>query len=159
MVNWSHSLGGISTALYAENYPERVKAVAPISAVVSGKLSLETARYEGNNTLEEWKKTGWQIRGSQSKPGVIKKLPWSHMEDRLKHDLLEKAEKLTMPVLLIVGEKDDGTPPEHQKILFDAIPTENKELHIIKDAPHTFRDKEQLEEIKKIIKEWIKKYN
>ena len=98
------------------------------------------------------------IRESKSKPGQMKKLRWSHMEDRLKHDLLEKADQLIMPVLLIVGEKDDGTPPRHQQILFDAIPTEKKELHIIKDAPHTFRDKEQLEEIKKIIKEWIDKY-
>src|SRR3990172_5193273 len=28
-----HSLGGISTALFAENYPEKVKALAPISTV------------------------------------------------------------------------------------------------------------------------------
>ena len=31
-----HSLGGISTALFAENYPDKVKALAPISTVVSG---------------------------------------------------------------------------------------------------------------------------
>ena len=147
-----HSLGGISTALYAENYPEKVKGVAPISPVVSGKLSIETERYGNGEVIRKWKETGWMIRESKSKPGQMKKLRWSHMEDRLKHDLLEKADQL------IVGEKDDGTPPRHQQILFDAIPTEKKELHIIKDAPHTFRDKEQLEEIKKIIKEWIDKY-
>ena len=37
-----HSLGGISTALYAEKYPEKLKALAPISTVVSGELSLKT---------------------------------------------------------------------------------------------------------------------
>jgi len=36
-----HSLGGICTALYAENYPVKVLALAPISTVVSGKLSVE----------------------------------------------------------------------------------------------------------------------
>lgn len=36
-----HSLGGISTALFAENYPEKVKALAPISTVVSGVLLTE----------------------------------------------------------------------------------------------------------------------
>ena len=151
-----HSLGGISTALYAENYPERVKAVAPISTVVSGKMSIDTERYGNGEVMKKWKETGWMIRKSTSKPGQIKKLKWSHMEDRLKYNLLEKASQLTMPVLLIVGEKDEGTPPKHQKILFDAIPTEKKELHIIKDAPHTFREQEQLDEIKKIIKKWIK---
>ena len=53
------------------------------------------------------------------------------MEDRLQYDVLLKAEKLQMPVLLIVGDKDDITPPEHQKILFDLLPGK-KELFIIK---------------------------
>ena len=154
-----HSLGGISTALYAENYPGMIKGVAPISPVVSGKLSVETERYGNGEVIKKWKETGWMIRESKSKPGQIKKLKWSHMEDRLKYNLLDKADKLTMPVLIIVGEKDEGTPPKQQKLLFDAIPTENKELHIIKDAPHTFRKKEHLKEIKKIIKDWIEKYN
>jgi acylglycerol lipase len=152
-----HSLGGISTALYAENFPERVKAVAPISTVVSGKLSFGIEARKKIN--ENWKETGWIEKASASKPGVIKRLPWSHMEDRLKHDLLEKVDQLTMPILLIVGSEDEGTPPKHQKILFDAIPTENKELHVIEGAEHTFREEEHLKEIKQIIKSWIEKYN
>src|SRR5437667_2029568 len=34
-----HSLGGISTTLYAEKYPKEIKGLAPISTVVSGTLS------------------------------------------------------------------------------------------------------------------------
>ena len=151
-----HSLGGISTALYAENHPNEVKAVAPTSTVVSGKLSLETEKHQ--QISQEWKKTGWRETKSESKSGLVKKLPWSHIEDRLKFDLLEKADQLTMPVLLIVGSKDDGTPPEHQQILFDAIPSKDKELHIIAGAAHTFRKSEHLDEIEKIIKVWIIKY-
>ncbi len=150
-----HSLGGISTAMYAENYPKEVKGVAPISTVVSGKLSLET--YEAEK-LEEWEKTGYLISESVSKPGMKKKLKWSHIKDRLKHDLLIKADNLTMPVLMIVGEKDTRTPPKHQKILYEALPGE-KEFHIIKDAPHTFRKETQLNEIKNILIKWIKKFN
>jgi pimeloyl-ACP methyl ester carboxylesterase len=148
-----HSLGGISTALYAERHPKEIKALAPISTVVSGELSVETKKTRGQ--LEEWKKTGWLIQPSESKPGLIKRLKWSEMEDRLKYDLLPDAYKLTMPVLLIVGDKDEGTPPEHQKILFDKLPGK-KEIHIIKDAPHTFRDPAHLTEIKKIFDNWIK---
>ena len=50
----------------------------------------------GVGTLDEKKEikfrkeTGWMIRESKSKPGQIKKLKWSHMEDRLKYNLLEK---------------------------------------------------------------------
>jgi pimeloyl-ACP methyl ester carboxylesterase len=36
-----HSLGAISSALYAEKYPERVCGLVPISLLVSGKMSLE----------------------------------------------------------------------------------------------------------------------
>jgi len=147
-----HSLGGISTALYAEKHPDKVKALAPISTVVSGKLSLETNKTKG--IIEEWKKTGWQITESKTKPGLMKKLKWSHMEDRLKYDLLSEVRQLTMPILMIVGDQDDSTPPEHQQILFEKLPGK-KEIHIIKGAPHTFKDEKHLMEIKEILNKWI----
>ena len=146
-----HSLGGICTALYAENHPEEVKAVAPTSTVVSGKLSSES----GKDNIQEWKRTGWRIKPSKSRPGELKRLPWSHMEDRLKYDLLKKTDKLTMPVLLIVGSEDKGTPVEHQKMLFDRLPGK-KELHVIEGSGHTFKKEEHLAEIKQIIKNWIR---
>ena len=146
-----HSLGGICSLLYAQKYPEKVKAVAPISTVVSGSLSLETGRAE----IEQWKKTGWRIQESKTKPGLIKKLPWSHMEDRLKYNVLDNIEKISMPVLLIAGDLDESTPLAHQKMLFEKL-SGKKELHIIKGAEHTFRDQEHLAEIKKIILNWAK---
>lgn len=148
-----HSLGGICTALYAENYPSKVKALAPISTVVSGKLSIESKEQKGE--LKEWERTGWRIKPSKSKPGIIKRLKWSHMEDRLKYDLLPKVYKLTMPILLIVGDQDNTTLPEHQQLLYSKL-LGKKEIHIIKGAPHTFRTKEHLEEVKSIFKNWIK---
>ena len=54
-----HSLGGISVSLFAENFPEKVKGVAPISPVVSGKLSMETEKHK--SIVEDWKKTGQSI--------------------------------------------------------------------------------------------------
>lgn len=151
-----HSLGGISTTMYAERYPGKVKALAPISTVVSGKLSVETERHK--EIAEEWEKTGWRITKSES-TGKVKKLKWSHVEDRLKYDLLQKIHKLTMPVLLIVGDQDISTPPEHQKVLYDKLPGE-KEMHIIKGADHNFRGpryEESLQEIKQIFLNWIDK--
>jgi len=148
-----HSLGAGCVALYAENYPDKVKALAPISSVVSGKLSFEAHPKE---ELEKWKKDGLYTSTSNSKPGIIKSLKWSHMEDRLKYDLLEKVDKLIMPVLLVVGENDTSTPIKHQQILLDALPGE-KELHIIKNAPHTFRESVHIKELKNILDNWIKK--
>jgi len=147
-----HSLGGICSALYAEKYPEKVKALAPISTLVSGEISLETYSKE---ELENWEKSGWQIRESVSKPGEIKKLKWSHMENRLKYDLLKNTDKLKMPVLMMVGDKDTNTPLKHQQMLFDVLPGQ-KEIHVIKDAMHTFREQQHLDEIKDIFINWIK---
>jgi len=151
-----HSLGGISTALYAERHPKEVLALAPISTVVSAKLRIEAYEKYDPESLEEWKKTGWMIEESKSKPGVIKRLPWSHMEDREMYDLLPNAHNLTMPILLIVGSEDLGTPHEHQNMLHDAI-AGPKELHVIKGAPHTFRDPAHLAEIKQIFSDWLDK--
>lgn len=149
-----HSLGGICVAKYAQTHPGKVKAVAPISTVVSGKLSLETYSKE---KLDKWKETGWDTRKSTTMPDVVKKLKWAHMEDRLKHDLLINADKLIMPILFIVGSKDTSTPPKHQEILYEAIKGE-KEMYIIEDAEHTFKEKEHLDEIKTIFLNWIKKH-
>lgn len=148
-----HSLGGISTILYAEKNPHEVKALAPISTVVSGQLS---AKQRGSEKMKQWEENGFEEEKSGSIPGLIKRTPWSHMQDRLKYDVLPDANKLTMPVLLIVGEKDESTPQAHQQLLFDNLPGQ-KELHVIKGAPHTFRTPEELEEIKAIFEKWIDK--
>ncbi len=149
-----HSLGGICTALFAEQHPERVKALAPISTVVSNKFIADVYTEE---ELKNWKETGYLVKPSLSKPGTTKRLKWAFYEDRLKYDLLENAGKLVMPVLLIVGENDDRTPLKHQQALYDVLPGK-KELHVIKGAEHTFRDEEHLKEIKEIISNWIVKY-
>ena len=150
-----HSLGGYCTARYAEQYPEKVKAIAPISAVISGALTVETGKLRPG-LFEEWERTGWKVEPHVSRPGTFKRIKWSHMEDRMTHDLLPKVGTLTMPVLIIVGELDTSTLPEHQKLLYDKL-SGSKEFHVIKNAPHTFRDPEQLSEIKKIMDAWIKR--
>lgn len=149
-----HSLGGISTALYSQKYSEKVKALAPISTVVSGRLSLE--RYS-QAELDEWEKTGWQIKMSADGKRV-KKIKYTHIIDRLKYDLLDNVDKLIMPVLLLAGELDDSTPTTHQQLLFNKLPGK-KELHIIKNAPHTFKDEEHLNEVYQVLDKWIKNIN
>ena len=149
-----HSLGGISTALYSQKYPERIKALAPISTVVSGKLSLE--RYS-QDELDEWEKTGWQTKLS-SDGKRVKKIRYSHIVDRLKYNLLDDAHKLTMPVLIMSGELDESTPPKHQELLYNKLPGK-KEFHVIKNAPHTFKEEGHLSEVYKVLDEWIKSIN
>ena len=149
-----HILGSSCTAWYAENNSQNVVAIAPTSALISRKLKLETMTKE---EVENWRKTGWIEKRSATNPKITKKLKWTFVTDGLNYSLLDKAEKLTMPVLLIVGDQDEGTPIKHQQLFFDKL-TGKKELHIIKGAGHTFREKQHLEEIKVIMDKWIKKY-
>ncbi len=146
-----HSLGGISVMLYAQKKPSEVKGLAPIATVVSGTLSLETHEKE---YYAQWEKTGWVEKKSSTHPERVQRLKWSHIIDRLKYDILPAVSTLTMPVLMIVGDKDDRTPLKHQRILYDKLPG-YKELHILKDGPHTFRHPSHLDEIKRIFSVWI----
>ncbi|MBI2545611.1 alpha/beta fold hydrolase [Candidatus Woesearchaeota archaeon] len=148
-----HSLGGIIAILYAEKFREKVKALAPISTVVSWSLSKETF---DSKLLENWENVGYYNEESKSTPGLIRKMKWAYIADRTGYDVLKEASALIMPVLLIVGENDHSTPLEHQQILYEAIPHTKKELHIIKGAEHTFREKKHLEEIKDIILKFVK---
>lgn len=149
-----HSLGGICVALYAEKYPEKVKLLAPISTVVSGQLSKEA---HTKKELKEWKESGRKLEISHSKPGVEKIIKWSEFLDRLRYDLLKKTDNLTMPVLLVAGEKDKSTPVRHQRILYKKL-SGSKEFHVIKGSPHTFRKFKHLKEFRRIIDQWLKKY-
>ncbi len=148
-----HSLGGLCILLYAERFPKRVKAIAPISTVVSGKWLITSYP---KTQLEEWERTGWRISPSNSKPGIIKKLKWHQFrEDILKYDAVKKISNLVMPVLLIVGEKDNNHKANQEK-LYKLLPGK-KELHIIKDAEHTFHKEHEFKQIKKLFKGWIDK--
>ncbi len=147
-----HSMGGMAIVLYAEKYPQKIKGLAPISAVVSGERLIGAM---DPSEVAEWKETGWWTQKS-SRPGIIKRLKWSHAVDFMKYDIMPGISKLTMPVLMIIGGQDAITRVEDQKVLFSAIPHSHKELHIIKDAPHTFRDPAHLAAIKAIFDHWIK---
>lgn len=149
-----HSIGGICILLYSQQHPDKIKALAPISTVITGKMTLET-KQEGD--LEKWKKEG--IREWRGNSGNIKRLKWAHIEDRLKYDALKEINKITMPTILIVGENDTSTPVNQQQILFNNLKT-TKEIHIISNADHNFRggdEKANLNELKTILENWIKK--
>ena len=146
-----HSLGSFCSLLYAEKFPNKIIAIAPISTVVNGKMNMD--RYP-KDLIKEWKEKG--IREWKSHSGEIKRLKWRYIEDGIEHDTLKNIAKITMPCLLIVGEKDIETPVSDNKLLYGKLKCE-KEIRIIKGAEHTFREKKHLEEIKNIILKWIEK--
>ncbi|MFZ2072406.1 MAG: alpha/beta fold hydrolase [Minisyncoccia bacterium] len=155
-----HSLGGYAVARYAEEFSKKVKAVFPFAAVFSGKDSFEASNKFNKEELKKWEETGWKIKIGRSKPGLEMKLPWSHMEERLKHDLKPNADKINMPILFVVGENDTSCPPDQQKKFFDLLSENtNKEFYIIKGMSHTPREEEYLNKLKEIFDNWLKRLN
>lgn len=151
-----HSLGGYAVARYAEEHPKEIKGVFPYALVVSGDLSYKAAEMEDKGKLLNWQQTGWQERESTSKPGTKLRIPWSHMLERLKHDVRPQAGNLTMPVLLVVGSEDKSCTYGSQHLFYDLIPGD-KEIHIVPGAPHTFRDPNHLAELKAVFDRWLKR--
>lgn len=147
-----HSLGGFCIFWYAINHPEKAKALAPISSVVSGKTWLETLQKKEN--IKEWENRGYREWESSSQPGLIKRLNWSFVPDILKYDLSGKVEKIKVPVLIVAGEQDTDVEPEDLRMLYGKLSTE-KEFHIIKGAPHSFKEETHLKEIKDILLNWM----
>lgn len=143
-----HSLWAICSAFYAEEHSEKVKALVPTATPINAELSKQNY---SKKELEDREKTG---RLTEDWWEFNVRIKWSYMQAKEDFDLLKNVHKLTMPVLMIVGEFDSLS--KQQKNLFDSLPG-LKELHIIKNAPHTFRKKEHLEEIYQIFDKRIKK--
>lgn len=152
-----HSMGGYAVARYAEEYPDEVDYLIPVAPLVSGKLSFEAKERFDPGDLEKWKKDGIKEVKNNSLPGVVKRMTWESMEERLNHNLLPNVSKLNMSTLFITGSKDESCPPDHVKKLFNLIPKNtDKQIKIIENAPHTYRTKEDLNTIKDTIYKWLK---
>lgn len=147
-----HSVGGLAVSLFAEKYPEMVMALAPLSTIVSGELWKQT---QDKAMLEDWKQNGVWIREKKDlSHGDKKILKWGFAEDIMQYDLLKDAKKLTMSVLMIVGENDPTALVSHQKVFFDSIPG-RKELHVINGASHVFREQADLAKVSDIFIRWL----
>lgn len=149
-----HSMGADAVVQYAEKYPEEVAHLVPVAPVVSGELSFKA--YEKNlpGELEEWKEK--KVIEKAGKDGNVKRRHWWQMEERLNHDLLPEAHKVTMPTLFIVGSEDASCPPEHVQILLDALPKGDSQMQLVEGAPHSFYKPGEMEACTNLIKSWLK---
>lgn len=149
-----HSMGGIAILEHARRHPSDVRAIAPTATVISGHLSIEAYQRDDATRLARWQKTGFE---RQIFTGGSARFPWSHMEDRLKYNALDYAAGLTLPVFMCVGSEDSSCPPDHQRLLYEALGSRDKELHIIHGAPHAIREPKPVAELKQYFSDWLVK--
>jgi pimeloyl-ACP methyl ester carboxylesterase len=78
------------------------------------------------------------------------------------YDILPEASKLTIPIINIVGEKDQPCPIKHQNIFMDAIASNNKKLIEISAAEHSYRNAQtqqygkEVQEAKEALSTWLR---
>lgn len=146
-----HSLGGITSLVFASRNPSKVAALLPMSTVVSGEL------WHGNKDpeyMENWKAEGYFFKESDSMPGKSGRIGYGMAEDILQYDALDFASDIHCPTLLMVGSKDDGTTPEMHQLLYDKL-AGPKQMQIIDGMSHTPKTQEEITMMKDTIKDWL----
>lgn len=151
------SLGGYTVLHYAEEHPEEISLLFPCSAVTTGKKLAEAFERNLPGTIfSDWKNKGFQEIESWDGSGKRGRRPFSWLTGMAGYDAYENIEKLTMPVLMVVGSNDIPTPPDHQLMFYNLLP-EPKEMHIIPGSDHSFSEAPHREKMAEILGKWIEK--
>lgn len=128
-----HSRGGQVSILYAAR-DKRISLVLGIMA--SSKHTMTGQRYKN------WEKTGVSISSRDSPNNKDKKrefrVPFSHVMDREKYDVMEDIKKIKVPIIIIAGELDKTCLPEHVKEIFDKA-NQPKHFLMISGIGHDYR--------------------
>lgn len=145
------SLGGMTGMWLASEAPERLERLALLCT--SAAMSPETweararaVRQDGTasisaSVVERWFTPTFREAAPETVEwarGMVERTPnegYAACCDAIRTmDLREKLAGITAPTLIIAGEEDPATPPEHAELIRDYIP--DSELLVIPDAAH-----------------------
>lgn len=149
-----YDIGGMCAALYAAEHQTSVEKLILLSPFISGTLSLEALSKTEN--VNAWKALGSMVWESLSRPGLIRRLDWAHMEDRLQYDLLPLASGLFLPILHLICDQDGITPFFHQETLFRQFPQQTAAQYILKNAHHRLHHASHFQKLYEVIRLWLR---
>lgn len=147
-----HSLGGMATTLYAQENPEKMDFIVPLSPATSGKDLEEAKRAVSEESFQDWKEKGYFDKVSKFN-GKQVKVPFALQKDLYNYDVLKNIDKLKCPTYIITGDEDTATPLSYVKRFFDALVCEKKELKVLEGCPHSPYDEKDIENFEKTLKE------
>lgn len=67
---------------------------------------------------------------------------WSVDDSRA--DAVTGASRISVPLIVIENSADDGAPASHPKMVYDAAPQTDRQMHIIKGATHYYKGQPEL---------------
>jgi len=169
---FGHSLGGLTVIRYAELFSEKIRGVIASSPALAlspktPKALVTLAKILGVITPKLTLNNGIDPKLLSRNEEAVKK----YVEDPLVHDRIsaalarsifinaekahEEAEKISVPILILVGTSDYITPPEGAKRLYNRLKVKDKKLIEYEGAYHEiFEDPEWKEKLFKDIVEW-----
>ncbi|ADT84057.1 alpha/beta hydrolase [Thermococcus barophilus] len=171
---FGHSLGGLTVIRYAQTRPDRIKGIIASSPALEKSPKTPSFMVLLAKVLGSIVPTLTLSNGidpnllSRNKEAVRK-----YVEDKLVHDKIsaalgksifenmekahEDAEKVKVPILILIGTEDVITPPEGARKLFENLTVEDKMLKEFKGAYHEiFEDPEWGDEFYMTIIEWLR---
>jgi lysophospholipase len=170
---FGHSLGGLTVIRYAETRPDRIRGLIASSPALTKSPKTPGFMVALAKVLGEIA-PGLTISNGID-PGLLSRNPEAvkrYIEDPLVHDRIsarlgmsifknmelahKEAEKIKVPVLLLVGTGDIITPPEGSRRLFQELEVEDKSIREFEGAYHEiFEDPKWGEEFHRAIAEWL----
>ncbi|NJE04782.1 alpha/beta hydrolase [Thermococcus sp. M36] len=170
---FGHSLGGLAVIRYAETRPEKIRGVVASSPALARSpktpaFMVALAKFLGRVAFGVTLSNGLDPNLLSRNRDAVKR----YIDDPLVHDRIsaglgksvfenmerahEDAEKITVPVLLLIGTADIITPPEGARKLFGKLKVGDKTLREFEGAYHEiFEDPEWGEEFHRTIVGWL----
>jgi dienelactone hydrolase len=147
-----HSFGGQATLITAATD-------ARVKAIVSQSGTFIAERSKTLTGAEEWKKRGYKLF-PKTKRETEFKVSYHFCEDRFQYPgdrMRQIAASIKVPTMIIHSENDGSVPLDTGYELFDTLNCE-KDMHVIKGAPHTFREQKHIDEVAGLVVEWFSRY-
>lgn len=150
-----HNLGGaLGVLIMAQN--KQISALVTLAPVVFPvKTHLRAFSHLERVFLAKRK---YVIFEDQGRPGRFLRIKKKFHDNAKKFNITQAASKIRRPVLIIGGTKDERIFLKEIKELYRVVPSEVKELSIIKKANHVFEDKRSKQKMIKLTINWFKKY-
>ncbi|NOX71200.1 MAG: alpha/beta fold hydrolase [Candidatus Micrarchaeota archaeon] len=134
------SFGGISAAIAASK-TDKINALVLISPV-SDYAQLRKKEL-GDCGIKEWKERGFIPH--RNPKGEIGKIRYAFLEDAKKNVVYEIADKISIPTLIIHGDKDDIVPIE-QSIKTSTL-IKNCRMEIVEGCGHRYENPDDFEKM------------
>ncbi|MES2216427.1 MAG: alpha/beta hydrolase [Patescibacteria group bacterium] len=130
-----HSRGAAVSIMYAAQDPRISKVVAIMPPSPISDEELKEKKYT------EWKKNGFNLSVRDVPDSTLKReyrLPYTHLVDRMKFDVIGEVQKVHVPIIFIAGELDTETLPEDIKDIFNKA-NEPKKYILLDGIGHGYR--------------------